>query len=127
MRLLSKAAVALVVAGAALTGVPAAQASAAAMPGCTVQPPGRNLDAGYGVMKGSYNLKGTPYQNSCSIARMRKGQVLYFHCWRTNSHGNRWVYGRIKGTKKYGWMSLDNFKSIRNTNFATCSWDGRSG
>ncbi|MFG1697922.1 hypothetical protein [Nonomuraea sp. NPDC049309] len=119
MRLVSKAAVALVVAGAALTGVPAAQASAAAMPGCSAKP-GPNLDNGYGILKGSYNLKGTYYRDSCNVARMRKGTKLYFHCWKRNRHGNLWVYGRIAGTRTYGWTSGANFRSVRGANYFRC-------
>ncbi|MEV4572448.1 hypothetical protein AB0K16_04255 [Nonomuraea jabiensis] len=80
-----------------------------------------NLDGGYGVMKGSYNLKKGPYADRCgNVARLGKGRVIYFHCWVKNGRGNLWVYGRVKRTGTYGWMSIDNFSSIRHSNYETC-------
>ncbi|WP_433513475.1 hypothetical protein ACQP2T_59535 [Nonomuraea sp. CA-143628] len=80
-----------------------------------------NLDGGYGVMKGSYNLKKGPYMDRCgNVTRLRRGQVIYFHCWVRNRHGNLWAYGRVKGTNKYGWMSIDNLRTIRHSNYETC-------
>ncbi|WP_406673967.1 hypothetical protein WBK31_37895 [Nonomuraea sp. N2-4H] len=132
MRLLSKATVALVAAGVALSGVPAAHAVAAGPPkdeqwyvrcARVSTTTGPNLDDGYGVMKGSFNLKKDPAQGACNVTRMRAGQVLYFHCWRKNSHGNLWVYGRIKGTRTHGWMSLANFRSVYKTDHPRCDWN----
>ncbi|MGI5270591.1 hypothetical protein ACQEUU_15675 [Nonomuraea sp. CA-218870] len=51
---------------------------------------------------------------------MRKGQVLYFHCWRKNSYGNLWVYGRVKGTRIHGWMSVANFRSVHGSLYPVC-------
>ncbi|WP_433435480.1 hypothetical protein [Nonomuraea sp. CA-141351] len=80
-----------------------------------------NLDGGYGVMEGSYNLKKGPQADQCgNVARLRRGQVIYFHCWVKNGYGNLWVYGRVKGTRTYGWMSIDNFRTIRHSNYETC-------
>lgn len=124
MRFVSASAVALVVAGAALAGGPAAQAAQAAPPGdpcVSWAERGPNLDDGYGVMKGSYNLKRNPYQSACNATRMRAGQTLYFHCWQKNRHGNLWVYGRVKGTRKMGWMSLANFRTVRDSSYPICN------
>ncbi|MEV0630486.1 hypothetical protein [Nonomuraea wenchangensis] len=77
-------------------------ASAAGMPGRCSAPAISNLDGGYGVMKGSFNLKDGPYMSGCkNVTRL----------------GNLWVYGRVKGTRTHSWMSIDNFRSIRHSNF----------
>ncbi|MEU8356198.1 hypothetical protein AB0C27_09300 [Nonomuraea sp. NPDC048882] len=34
--------------------------------------------------------------------------------------GAIWVFGRVKGTRTYGWMSVDNFRTIRHTNYEKC-------
>ncbi|MEV4469796.1 hypothetical protein ACFFR3_32725 [Nonomuraea salmonea] len=122
MRFVSATAVALVVAGAALAGAPAAQAATSVPAPCpNYVYKGPNLDDGYGVMRGSYNLKDIPYQSGCDVMRMRAGQVLYFHCWQKNRHGNLWVYGRVKGTRKMGWMSLANFRTVRDSTYPICN------
>ncbi|MEU6003905.1 MULTISPECIES: hypothetical protein [unclassified Streptomyces] len=70
---------------------------------------GPNLDRGYGIMKGTYNLKNMWYSYCDNVDRVEKGKKLYFHCWVQNSHGNVWVYGRVAETRTHGWMSIDNF------------------
>lgn len=126
MRHLSKAAAVLAsigaTAGLALVSAPA-QATASSEPCITISAGGPNLDDGWGVMKGSYNLKRKPFMNTCNVRRMHRGQVLYFHCWKKNSHGNLWVYGRVKGTRTYGWMSVANFSSVHGSSYPTCDWN----
>ncbi|MEW9552666.1 hypothetical protein [Nonomuraea sp. NPDC050783] len=114
------------VAGLALTSAPAAQAAQtvqAADPCISIPERGPNLDDGYGVMKGSFNLKNKPKINDCNVRRMYRGQVLYFNCWRKNNHGNLWVYGRVKGTRTYGWMSVANFSSVHGSSYPICNWN----
>ncbi|MFG6193969.1 hypothetical protein [Nonomuraea sp. JJY05] len=112
------AAVGAVMAGTLVYG-PAA--SAAGPPSPCIAPATSNLDGGYGVMKGSFNLKKGPYADRCgNVTRLGRGRVIYFHCWTRNGRGNLWVYGRVKGTGTYGWMSVDNFRSIRHSNYETC-------
>ncbi|MEW9547378.1 hypothetical protein [Nonomuraea sp. NPDC050783] len=89
---------------------------------CTA-PPVANLDDGWGVMRGTYNLKSGPYAGGkcVTVAGVRAGRVLYFHCWTRNKYGHRWVYARVKGTRTQGWMSIDNLRDIRDTSFAACT------
>ncbi|MEV0161314.1 hypothetical protein [Nonomuraea fuscirosea] len=124
MRFAAKAVGMLVTTGAimtaALVNAPAASAASAVPPPCAGYATS-NLDGGYGVMKGSYNLKKGPYAGHCAnVARLGSGRVMYFHCWVKNRHGHLWVFGRVKGTRTYGWMSIDNFRTIRHTNYETC-------
>ncbi|TYB64229.1 hypothetical protein FXF51_21045 [Nonomuraea sp. PA05] len=102
---------------ASLLSAPAA--SAATLPGCPV-PRTANVDHGTGVMKGTFNLKTAPYAACGNVARLRAGQVLYFHCWTLNRYGKHWVYARVKGSKTYGWMSLDNLRSVKNSRPTFC-------
>ncbi|MFC4116736.1 hypothetical protein [Nonomuraea zeae] len=128
MRKQSRSVAVLVAAGAiaamAVAAGPAGTASAATMPGCPAPRP-HNLDNGTGVMKGTFNLKTGPYAGSAcgTVTAVRGGRVLYFHCWTTNRYGTRWVYARVKGTRTYGWMSIDNLRNIRGANFAPCTSD----
>jgi len=79
-----------------------------------------NRDGGWGVMKGSFNLKRQPYQHCANVRRLHQGQVIYFHCWVRNHYGKWWAYGRVKGTNTYGWMSWDNFTKPVATKRPTC-------
>ncbi|WP_188196470.1 hypothetical protein [Nonomuraea sp. SYSU D8015] len=112
---------ALAIAGATgaalLTGSGAA--SAATLPGCGAPRP-VNVDSGWGVMGGSFNLKTAPYAKCGNVTRVHAGQVLYFHCWTRNEYGRHWVYVRVKGTGTHGWMSKDNLRTIRNTQRQAC-------
>ncbi|MFF4418669.1 hypothetical protein ACFYY8_39585 [Streptosporangium sp. NPDC001559] len=93
-----------------MTGAVTAPAEAAIAGSC---PPiaVSNQHAGYGIMKGRFNLKVGPYAGPrCkTVASVGKGKKIYFHCFTRNSHGHLWVYGRVKGTGITGFMSMDNF------------------
>ncbi|WP_327582772.1 hypothetical protein OHA25_43650 [Nonomuraea sp. NBC_00507] len=104
--------------GAALLSGSAA-ASAATLPGCGGPSP-VNVDDGWGVMRGSFNLKTAPYAACGNVTKLHAGQVLYFHCWTRNKYGKHWVYVRVKGTGTHGWMSKDNLRTIRNTQRVDC-------
>ncbi|GAA4075618.1 hypothetical protein [Nonomuraea soli] len=99
----------------ALVAAPAAQA--AAPPQCQA-PKVADRDKGRATMRGTFNLKAGPYAGPrCStVGKARKGQVLEFFCWVTNDYGTHWVFAHVKGTKKYGWMSIDNLRTFRDTN-----------
>ncbi|GGT03853.1 hypothetical protein ACFFV7_10270 [Nonomuraea spiralis] len=103
----------------AMTG-PAEAAEAATAGSC---PPisVANVDPGYGVMKGRFNLKVGPYAGRrCAIVTsVGRGTVLYFHCWTKNRYGTLWVFARVKGTGTTGWMSIDNF-SYYDTPLVRC-------
>lgn len=110
------------VAGAVLMAGPAEAATeAASVAGACPPIAVSNLDPGHGVMKGTYALKAGPYAGSrCKkVGTARKGQILYLHCWKENLYGTMWVFARVKGTNRYGWMSQDNFKYVV-TEFRMC-------
>ncbi|MFF4618200.1 hypothetical protein [Nonomuraea jabiensis] len=127
MRYVSKATTVLATVGAiiglTLVSAPATQAATSLDPCVSYPGSGPNLDDGWGVMKGTYNLKNGPSIRKCNVMRMHRRQVLYFNCWTKNSQGNLWVYGRVKGTKTYGWMSVDNFSSVHHSSYPTCNWN----
>ncbi|WP_143591529.1 hypothetical protein [Thermoactinospora rubra] len=103
----------------ALPVIPAQAAVAAT--GCP-RPATADLDSGWGIMRGAYNLKKGPYAAPVcgTVTKVSQGKKLYFQCWTTNSHGHRWVYARVKGTKTYGWMSVDNLKVISTDRYPLC-------
>jgi hypothetical protein len=126
IRTVTAIAAAGVMAGAVLMAGPAEAASKAATEaasGAGACPPiaVSNVDPGHGVMKGTYALKAGPYAGSrCKkVGTARKGQVLYLQCWTENLYGTMWVFARVQGTNKYGWMSQDNFKYVV-TEFKMC-------
>ncbi|TDC01253.1 hypothetical protein E1267_32415 [Nonomuraea longispora] len=82
------------IAGLTLVGAPAAQA-ATSMPCAAVRGSGPNLDDGWGVMKGSYNLKVKPKMRSCNERR-------------------------IKGTRTHGCTSVANFRSVHGSSYPKC-------
>lgn len=79
MRTTTRVTAVLAAAGAIMAGTlvygPAASAAGTAAD-CAV-PYVANRDAGYGVMKGSYNLKRGPYQDGCgNVTKVGKGRVM---------------------------------------------------
>ncbi|MDG4530830.1 serine/threonine-protein kinase [Streptomyces sp. AV19] len=62
----------------------------------------------YGYLSGDYHLVTGPYQACSSVARVKAGKKLWYHCSVVNAHGNTWIYARVEGTKTAGWMSADN-------------------
>ncbi|MEV0581707.1 hypothetical protein [Nonomuraea sp. NPDC050310] len=106
-----------------LTALPAAAATSSqpAAPGCN-RPAVSNLDPGWGVMRGSYNLKKGPYSGKrCgTVTKLHQGAVLLFFCWTTNEYGKMWVHTGVKGTSLRGWMSLDNIKVTKTSGMPDC-------
>lgn len=101
---------AVVIAAALMTGVNVAFGTQAQAAAC-LDANGPNYDTGKGTLKGTYALKNNFYASCDTVATLPAGTVIFFHCWRTNDYGNKWVYGRVKDTSRMGWMSVDNFSS----------------
>ncbi|RVX46874.1 hypothetical protein EDD27_9786 [Nonomuraea polychroma] len=95
--------------------------SATAATGCP-RPATANVDSGWGIMRGAYNLKKGPYAGPVcgTVTKVPQGKVLYFLCWTKNSHNHLWVYARVKGTKTHGWMSVDNLKVVKTDHYRLC-------
>ena len=95
---------------AALTAVPVASAAAGAgLPSCTS--PSHSVNGeGSGIMLGTYNLKVAPFSHCGNVMSVPQGTEIYYLCFFYNSYNNWWVYGRVKGTSTYGWMSWDNLR-----------------
>ncbi|MFD9818557.1 serine/threonine-protein kinase [Streptomyces violascens] len=62
----------------------------------------------YGYMAGDYHLETGPYQTCPAVSLAKSGTKLWYHCYVTNAHGNKWTYVRIEGSSTAGWMSNDN-------------------
>jgi hypothetical protein len=61
---------------------------------------GPNYDTGSGTLKGSYNLKNTPYSTCGNVAYLGSSTRIYFHCWANNDFGN-WCRRRVnRGSSK---------------------------
>ncbi|MGW7452549.1 protein kinase domain-containing protein [Streptomyces sp. NPDC054787] len=95
-------------------------ASAEAKPGSTVKEPApvstactgwdhQNRSNGYGYLVGDYHLFTGPYQECSHVTLAKSGGKLFYHCYVTNAHGNKWIYARIEGTATEGWMSSNHF------------------
>ncbi|RVX47019.1 hypothetical protein EDD27_9938 [Nonomuraea polychroma] len=110
----------MVVLGASLSGqVQPAAAESAAAPTCRGWVHG-NYDAGWdSIAKASY-LKVGPYAVCGNIKYLRENTKVYFHCQRLNGYGHTWVYVRVEGTKKEGWVSFDNLEHWSANLIAHC-------
>ncbi|GGN49293.1 uncharacterized protein YgiM (DUF1202 family) [Actinoplanes campanulatus] len=74
--------------------------------------PAANGD-GSGIMKASangWNLKSAPYADCDNVGKVSGGERVWYHCWDFNSYDNMWVYVRVAGTNKHGWISTDNIR-----------------
>jgi len=105
----------------AVVSGPVTAASASSQSRCPA-PRTTDVDRGWGVLEGRFNLKTGPYAGrECgNVTSLRAGTVLYFQCWATNRYGHNWVYSRVKGTRTYGWMSIDNLYDIHDTTWPLC-------
>lgn len=62
----------------------------------------------YGYLSGDHHILTGPYEVCSSVAAIKSGTKLWFHCSVENSYGHKWLYVRIGGTNNAGWMSADN-------------------
>lgn len=112
-------------------GAPAVTPSASAKPtpGSTAKEPTpvptactgwahSNRSDGYGRMTQNSHLYAGPYAECSASTAIKSGVKVYYHCYVTNAYGNKWIYGRIEGTKTEGWLfseksSLDSGSLVR--------------
>ncbi|MFI0980716.1 SH3 domain-containing protein [Streptomyces sp. NPDC021093] len=99
-------------ASAATTGTTGADA-------CT-HPSWSNKSGGEGTAKGTSATVRTGPNKDCPVtATVGTAVTLYYHCWVTNSAGNKWTHVRISGTQINGWVynpSLDDGGSTDPSN-----------
>ncbi|MFD7615059.1 protein kinase [Streptomyces sp. NPDC059828] len=62
-----------------------------------------NRSDGYGYLAETSHLYTGPYAECQYVTAVKTGVKLYYHCYITNAHGNKWIYARIVGTNTEGW------------------------
>ncbi|MEV4867733.1 SH3 domain-containing protein [Streptomyces syringium] len=104
-RLLTAAVVPLLAASAALAvTAPPAGAAPSGADACT-HPAWSNKSGGKGTAAGGSALIRTGPSEDCGVtAEVGTSVTLYYHCWVTNSAGNKWTHVRIGGTEVNGWV-----------------------
>ncbi|MGW6566520.1 protein kinase domain-containing protein [Streptomyces sp. NPDC054975] len=63
-----------------------------------------NRSDGYGNMSQGSHLYTGPYAECSWVTAIKSGTKVYYHCYATNAHGNKWIYARIEGTETEGWV-----------------------
>ncbi|MCX5193606.1 serine/threonine protein kinase [Streptomyces sp. NBC_00249] len=69
----------------------------------------QNRSNGYGYLADDNHLFTGPYKECSYVTFAKTGAKLFYHCYITNAHGNKWIYARIEGTDAEGWISSDHF------------------
>ncbi|MFF5809143.1 protein kinase [Streptomyces sp. NPDC012746] len=93
-------------------------ASSKATPGSTVKEPApvstactgwahSNRSNGYGHAAQNTHLYAGPYAECSDVSELKSGAKVYYHCYVTNAHANKWIYARIAGTETEGWVFGD--------------------
>ncbi|MFF8846485.1 hypothetical protein ACF08N_27850 [Streptomyces sp. NPDC015127] len=67
-----------------------------------------NRSNGYGYLTGDYHLFTGPYRECQYVSMVKSGAKIFYHCYVTNAHGNKWIYARVEGTTTEGWMSSNH-------------------
>ncbi|MDQ1015172.1 SH3 domain-containing protein [Streptomyces afghaniensis] len=108
-KLWSAAATSVFLAAATLTAAaPSATAAPAEAQACT-HPAWSNKSSGTGTAKGDTALVRTGPSADCAVtAEVGTDRTLYYHCWVTNSSGNKWTHVRIDGLNVNGWVYNGN-------------------
>ncbi|MEU9862771.1 protein kinase [Streptomyces sp. NPDC047971] len=104
-------------------GKPAASPSASAEPTPTASPSATakptpvptactgwahaNRSDGYGYLSQNSHLYTGPYSDCGWVTSVKSGVKVYYHCYVTNAHGNKWIYARIQNTETEGWVFAD--------------------
>ncbi|MGW4236234.1 SH3 domain-containing protein [Streptomyces sp. NPDC004749] len=84
--------------------VPSATAASVDVQACTSPKP-TDKSSGEGTPKGDYALVRSAPSSSCTAEYLVGTDVtLHYHCWVTNSAGNKWTHVRIDKTKISGWV-----------------------
>jgi hypothetical protein len=97
-------------------------ARAATVP-CTSSVTPKNLDDGAARVGSRHpHLKASFYAACPNVSgALSSSNFIYFWCWHSNSYGNLWLYGRVKGTETKGWLSIDSLvNGVIFTNLADC-------
>ncbi|MDJ0380380.1 hypothetical protein [Streptomyces sp. G-G2] len=76
---------------------------------CDAKPVGNNSSA-YGTLNGTHTLRVRPAAECAGIISVPSGTGFYAWCHTVNTYNNEWVYGRIKGTQRTGWLLASNLK-----------------
>ncbi len=63
-----------------------------------------NRSDGYGTLGETTHLYTGPYAECQYVTVVKTGAKLYYHCYVTNAHGNKWIYARFDGTNTEGWV-----------------------
>lgn len=66
-----------------------------------------NRSDGYGNLSQNSHLYTGPYSDCGWVTPVKDGVKVYYHCYVTNAHGNKWIYARIEGTETEGWVFAD--------------------
>ncbi|MFG2643663.1 protein kinase [Streptomyces sp. NPDC048370] len=66
-----------------------------------------NRSDGYGYLSQNSHLYTGPYSECGWVTAVKDGVKIYYHCYVTNAHGNKWIYARIQGTETEGWVFAD--------------------
>ncbi|MER7955549.1 serine/threonine-protein kinase [Streptomyces sp. NPDC096030] len=66
-----------------------------------------NRSDGYGHLSQNSHLYTGPYADCGWVSPVKDGVKVYYHCYVTNAHGNKWIYARIEGTETEGWVFAD--------------------
>ncbi|MER5205489.1 protein kinase [Streptomyces sp. NPDC002825] len=66
-----------------------------------------NRSDGYGHASQNTHLYTGPYAECSWVTALDSGTKVYYHCYITNAHANKWIYARIAGTETEGWVFGD--------------------
>ncbi|MEU9144091.1 serine/threonine-protein kinase [Streptomyces sp. NPDC048349] len=66
-----------------------------------------NRSDGYGHAAQGTHLYTGPYAECSYVTEVKSGTKVYYHCYVTNAHANKWIYARIAGTDTEGWVFGD--------------------
>ncbi|MFB9519294.1 protein kinase [Streptomyces cremeus] len=66
-----------------------------------------NRSDGYGRAAKTTHLYTGPYAECSYVTAVKSGTKIYYHCYVSNAYANKWIYGRISGTKTEGWLIAD--------------------
>lgn len=78
-----------------------------------------NRSDGYGYAAQETHLYAGPYAECSSVTAVKSGVKVYYHCYVTNAHGNKWIYARIEGTSTEGWLVGDK-STLKSGTLARC-------
>ncbi|MEV7526633.1 serine/threonine-protein kinase [Streptomyces sp. NPDC091371] len=78
-----------------------------------------NRSDGYGYAAQETHLYTGPYAECSFVTTVKSGVKVYYHCYVTNAHGNKWFYARIEGTNTEGWLFSDK-ATVKAGTLARC-------